>query len=708
MKKYQLLIILLGAFSLNAQNATTIYAGAGFKPQSPDIDKQIFLNNEAGFHVGLFVPFVSKRNFSFGLNLSGEYFSSGKNSYDEYFSYDLYDADYSVSKDPYSKSWQKLFLGGIGPQFNLNFRGGFSVSPIISFGYSYFSQNEFRIREAVEHYDSGGNPVNFTKEIFYQEKVKNNGFFWTPRVRLAYAFSDDFSLWAEANMSFYNYKVKQTELIPYETPPMQNGQYSWTQLIEGHYEINEESFSNNSIGFNIGLAYHFGRRKVKDVPRDKPLTGEKTTTPCRATMLSDKNRYKTYFIKKGEFPVLEWENEDESVTDYEVKIYKTNKPIFEKDSGNWLRTNKPFFEKDSPDYIVRTKNKSIKTDKKLQKIFETIPQNKIQDYAWTVTTYYKDCPPRISGPGNVKMSKNNIGIDVTEIECDGYTTDGKAKYIIQYNLVAMPGNGNNWLVSSISAMNGNTGATIQTHPFSPVQNLPPNTTQSYTINIEVPVGVQDIALQANGTLGAGAGSVSSGVELPNCVCDICNEWEISSGNDHVMKTSLLLRLFSNLQIQNSEPIKSVKAEIVSVQINANKPECVSCTSQDNQMGLFSTVNPNLNSIAPANLWAVSVKDSNGDKYANAIYWDAQDSASGVDFSAPRSIMLAVSLPAMSSLSCCESNIKICVRYTFTDIDCKTCDYLVCYEYTSGTDNGSPTDGTHDFNDPVEGIQNLGK
>ena len=34
------------------------------------------------------------------------------------------------------------------------------------------------------------------------------------------------------------------------------------------------------------------------------------------------------------------------------------------------------------------------------------------------------------------------------------------------------------------------------------------------------------------------------------------------------------------------------------------------------------------------------------------------------------------------MDCCETKYKVCIKYTFTDINCQTCDIVVCYEYDS--------------------------
>ena len=67
-----------------------------------------------------------------------------------------------------------------------------------------------------------------------------------------------------------------------------------------------------------------------------------------------------------------------------------------------------------------------------------------------------------------------------------------------------------------------------------------------------------------------------------------------------------------------------------------------------------------------------------------------ETSGGVDFSTGnRTLQLYIDLPDISSLDCCENKYEVCVRYTFTDINCQTCDTVICYEYnTSSTSTGN--------------------
>ena len=131
---------------------------------------------------------------------------------------------------------------------------------------------------------------------------------------------------------------------------------------------------------------------------------------------------------------------------------------------------------------------------------------------------------------------------------------------------------------------------------------------------------------------------------------------------------------------------------------ANDPQCYTCTKHEQQMGLisFHARKPQMLGASSSD-WSQGPdakigKDINGDGYSNQAVWKATIPVVGVDLSANRRFLLPISLPNSSSLDCCEYDLEVCVRYTFTDINCITCSYDDCYTVssTSGTGTGVDT------------------
>ena len=66
---------------------------------------------------------------------------------------------------------------------------------------------------------------------------------------------------------------------------------------------------------------------------------------------------------------------------------------------------------------------------------------------------------------------------------------------------------------------------------------------------------------------------------------------------------------------------------------------------------------------------------------HSVTWGS-NSGLGYDLSdgaGDQSTQFFVHFPKKSTLSCCDDTIKVCVKYSFTDIDCKTCDTIICYK-----------------------------
>ena len=122
------------------------------------------------------------------------------------------------------------------------------------------------------------------------------------------------------------------------------------------------------------------------------------------------------------------------------------------------------------------------------------------------------------------------------------------------------------------------------------------------------------------------------------------------------------------------------------------------------MGLFSFapnfLQPRISGTSAQNDWtngadAIKGTDTNNDNYSNQAIWRAKDPSVGVDFNLMKRFILPISLPDPSSLDCCEHTYEVCVRYTFTDINCASCSYDRCYLYDGTTEpigNGNPHGG----------------
>jgi hypothetical protein len=206
--------------------------------------------------------------------------------------------------------------------------------------------------------------------------------------------------------------------------------------------------------------------------------------------------------------------------------------------------------------------------------------------------------------------------------------------------------------------------------------------------------------------------------LPSCICKTCSEDYIIQGNKNESITAVkytptdgssIFQIAADFILPTASPIKEIKAEVISVQHEVNDPQCHTCTKNHSRMGMIFDKGNNL--IVGTNPWVNNIGTLNnvvGDppgggntQYSNEIKWSAQDTAIGVNMNSNNTrIITALAMPQLSTLDCCHSKFKVCIRYTFTDIDCIACDKVVCYEIDT-----SQTGSNNDPNDVINDEQN---
>ncbi|HET9057521.1 MAG TPA: hypothetical protein VFN30_11815, partial [Chitinophagaceae bacterium] len=214
------------------------------------------------------------------------------------------------------------------------------------------------------------------------------------------------------------------------------------------------------------------------------------------------------------------------------------------------------------------------------------------------------------------------------------------------------------------------------------------------------------------------------IPLPPCECDPCRDMNIAiekdslkipkSGNPSQLN---LTGVFTGL---NNNLVKKVTAEIIYFDIQQTKDkECAKCVFDSKQYGNFllpasplSGYNgPVLNKPDYSRLiaWTSTIiKDCGGQPHndGTGLPNDGKLPTPGTinqvnkpDFlgktispgtgdpgnppidpvnGLPK-FVIPISVPEANSLSCCGDVIKICIRYTFYDFCCHTCEVIKCYE-----------------------------
>jgi hypothetical protein len=139
-------------------------------------------------------------------------------------------------------------------------------------------------------------------------------------------------------------------------------------------------------------------------------------------------------------------------------------------------------------------------------------------------------------------------------------------------------------------------------------------------------------------------------------------------------------------------IKQVRISVLNFETSSANKECLTCENNAGRYGSMSVpqsvtgsgkdaiegmVYPTLPIIATClgcpPLWNT--------RPSSEVTWgsNAGQGYNLMDNTGDQSTSFTILLPRKSLLSCCNDTIRICIKYSFTDVDCKTCDTIICYK-----------------------------
>lgn len=449
-----------------------------------------------------------------------------------------------------------------------------------------------------------------------------------------------------------------------------------------------------------GITYTFGKEESKE---------EKSQVSCERSYLLSPARGAIFLIKGTLRPDFNWGNTaPDEVQYYHFKLYDGQQLV----------------------YDLKTEDNSVLHNEKLEAAYQESTREQT-DYTWEVVTYFRNCESLISDRYFFTMSDRSGAFhDIFDLECDepAYTDNGDQRLTGKISFF------NNISSSDPLIINDFNDVIIQDASGNPLSGvylanvadcitnlpailpivIPPGGTQTFCFTLIVPAGHAAIRSEAHGTIDGLPQLSTDQDDLPNCSCTVCDNWRFSGKQSSLQYvnsggTSFNAVIMQDIQIVNADPIKEVKAEIVYVEHVANDPQCYTCTRHDNDMGLFSfhTTPPSV--IITAGSWdnnklgykgQANAFDTNQDDYVNQILWKAGDPVNGVDLSSSsHRFRMPLNLPQPSTLKCCDHRYEVCIRYTITDVNCATCDFLVCYRMSPKEQGGGLGTGGLD---PISG------
>jgi hypothetical protein len=160
--------------------------------------------------------------------------------------------------------------------------------------------------------------------------------------------------------------------------------------------------------------------------------------------------------------------------------------------------------------------------------------------------------------------------------------------------------------------------------------------------------------------------------LPCCTCTFCDQFKqlVFSGETTTATTTPVFTVNVSATITApSLQIISFKAELISF-IHNGKEECFGCNKDAQTFGNFTG--------GTFGSWGNGVFPLYGTYTTHHTLTWFSGTPGGTTNLAGSAINLTFTAPPLSSLSCCDDEIKFCIRYSFTDKDCRTCSFVKCY------------------------------
>ncbi len=426
----------------------------------------------------------------------------------------------------------------------------------------------------------------------------------------------------------------------------------------------DEQVSPNYFNLNLGLRFNIGGKKEQRVEEIKERKIIPTYPPNNANF-SEKNYDKFTWKVIGEKYFS---------PQYKIEVTSVKNP--------------------SEKYVGYSSTPSIST----KELFKGAKLD--GHYTWKVTEVGSS---EQSSSVILKSTRSGLVMQLQNISCDNpsFDEDGNVSYTAEVVFENPSTNTENIEIEGpsinmidVNAANANTSATIVQCGTDPLVTLPntltPGSTITACIEFERPIGETQVLAEVvyhNASVPSYHMNESSIDDLPNCMCNACEEWVINEENIDVSPTSSSTSNFvlsTNINVANAQNIIKVTASIVDVRTNGSAG-CDSCFTSTTTSGIFSReTGSGVISNGSAdwqNNGTGTLYDSDNDTYGNQFEWNSS-SATGIDFTTAQNVSMNMNLPDIQFAPCCGKNYIVCIKYTFTNVDCQTCEYVKCYTVTN--------------------------
>lgn len=517
---------------------------------------------------------------------------------------------------------------------------------------------------------------------------------------------------------------------------------------EANYEITSTSIKPQSTNFGIGLSYIFSTKKDgvggqtygqhnrgrapvdpisgMDITEEQSNTKVKRKKPGRTTydnITLKRNPIHEDGTTSGENPLyvgkervaIVLTNPIKEKAEKKEKLQKlvnvlpknnsTFKNINEIKSFSWSVIGERIMQ---PQYVIEIvkigMNKQpqrtyvAKTTKTSIKATTLFKEEQLSDgnYQWKVT---ETTTGIISNPSYFTMTQCEIDFTIAneEIECLGYEQENR-KFKICFDVTYASASGD------LTFVNPGTGLSVYDQTYSALSYtlVSPNptlvtqigattSTVSYCFEVTVSASVTSIGFGLQGDdLDPSPITCQPGVsllfdELPSCLCDECEDIEVSFNDFNISLNGGTGNQFSfNGNINVNVPIYGIEFQVQSYSYSAAPSACTEGVSSVEESGMFLMPETSINNSTSLQLLneTASGSTSSNDNATKDIKYTSNSPLTG-----PIPVNLTIGLPGpLSGLdpSCCVIDYKVCIKIIiyYEDGSCKSCVFTHCFQFNN--------------------------
>ncbi len=166
----------------------------------------------------------------------------------------------------------------------------------------------------------------------------------------------------------------------------------------------------------------------------------------------------------------------------------------------------------------------------------------------------------------------------------------------------------------------------------------------------------------------------------DCCKDFKTKIEIENFSAGLPSAEATVYSFTPKFTVGPNPIRKVSMVMEYMNVSYEDRDCYVCAQNPISYGNFfcrteSATLGNIKPSCPVNIWGLGI--------GREIVWGNNSSSINLNSGVILGDVIYLLFPPSSTLKCCKPKFEFCIRYKFTDINCRTCETLVCYTIENG-------------------------